>query len=241
MPCQCVIIVTGLSFIASTRTITHVLMNILAVAVAFVSAYLLGSIPTSVWYGRAFFRVDVRDFGSGNAGATNTFRVLGKRAGTIVLLCDMLKGYSAALLATLLLQSGYIAETNVLMFKLIFGLIAVVGHLYPVFAQFRGGKGVATLLGMVLATHPEVAVVCIGIFLLVVIASQYVSLGSLLAALSFPILLLLRVFGQKESPLLIVFGFVVFLLVVLTHKKNISRIISGQESRTVLIRLRKKK
>lgn len=216
-------------------------MNILAVAVAFVSAYLLGSIPTSVWYGRAFFRVDVRDFGSGNAGATNTFRVLGKRAGTIVLLCDMLKGYSAALLATLLLQSGYIAETNVLMFKLIFGLIAVVGHLYPVFAQFRGGKGVATLLGMVLATHPEVAVVCIGIFLLVVIASQYVSLGSLLAALSFPILLLLRVFGQKESPLLIVFGFVVFLLVVLTHKKNISRIISGQESRTVLIRLRKKK
>ena len=241
MPCQCVIIVTGLSFIASTRTITHVLMNILAVAVAFVSAYLLGSIPTSVWYGRAFFRVDVRDFGSGNAGATNTFRVLGKRAGTIVLLCDMLKGYSAALLATLLLQSGYIAETNVLMFNLIFGLIAVVGHLYPVFAQFRGGKGVATLLGMVLATHPEVAVVCIGIFLLVVIASQYVSLGSLLAALSFPILLLLRVFGQKESPLLIVFGFVVFLLVVLTHKKNISRIISGQESRTVLIRLRKKK
>lgn len=216
-------------------------MNILAVAVAFVSAYLLGSIPTSVWYGRAFFRVDVRDFGSGNAGATNTFRILGKRAGTIVLLCDMLKGYSAALLATLLLQSGYIAETNVLMFKLIFGLIAVVGHLYPVFAQFRGGKGVATLLGMVLATHPEVAVVCIGIFLLVVIASQYVSLGSLLAALSFPILLLLRVFGQKESPLLIVFGFVVFLLVVLTHKKNISRIISGQESRTVLIRLRKKK
>lgn len=216
-------------------------MNLLAVAVAFVSAYLLGSIPTSVWYGRAFFRVDVRDFGSGNAGATNTFRILGKRAGTIVLLCDMLKGYSAALLATLLLQSGYIAETNVLMFKLIFGLIAVVGHLYPVFAQFRGGKGVATLLGMVLATHPEVAVVCIGIFLLVVIASQYVSLGSLLAALSFPILLLLRVFGQKESPLLIVFGFVVFLLVVLTHKKNISRIISGQESRTVLIRLRKKK
>lgn len=216
-------------------------MNLLAVAVAFVSAYLLGSIPTSVWYGRAFFRVDVRDFGSGNAGATNTFRILGKRAGTIVLLCDMLKGYSAALLATLLLQSGYIEESNVLMFKLIFGLIAVVGHLYPVFAQFRGGKGVATLLGMVLATHPEVAVVCIGIFLLVVIASQYVSLGSLLAALSFPILLLLRVFGQKESPLLIVFGFVVFLLVVVTHKKNISRIISGQESRTVLIRLRKKK
>lgn len=216
-------------------------MNILADAIALIAAYLIGSIPTSVWYGRTFFGVDVRNFGSGNAGATNTFRVLGKRAGTVVLLGDMLKGYAAALLATLLLQLGYIPESNVLMFKLIFGLIAVIGHLYPVFAQFRGGKGVATLLGMVLATHPEVAAVCIGIFLLVVIASQYVSLGSMLAALAFPILLLLRVFGQKESPLLIVFGFVVFLLVMLTHKKNIGRILNGQESRTVLIRLRKKK
>lgn len=216
-------------------------MNLLAIAIALIAAYLIGSIPTSVWYGRTFFGVDVRSFGSGNAGATNTFRVLGKRAGTVVLLGDMLKGYSAALLSTLLFQLGYIPESNVLMFKLIFGLIAVIGHLYPVFAQFRGGKGVATLLGMVLATHPEVAAVCIGIFLLVVIASQYVSLGSMLAALAFPILLLLRVFGQKESPLLIVFGFVVFLLVMLTHKKNIGRILNGQESRTVLIRLRKKK
>ncbi len=216
-------------------------MNVLAVAVAFIIAYLLGSIPTSVWYGRTFFGVDVRNFGSGNAGATNTFRVLGKRAGTVVMLGDMLKGYTAALVAVWLWKLGYIPEDNVLTFKLLFGLTAVIGHLYPVFAQFRGGKGVASLLGMVLATHPEVAGVCIGIFLLVVIASQYVSLGSMLAALSFPILLLLRVFGQKESPLLIVFGFVVFLLVVLTHKKNIGRILNGQESRTVLIRLRKKK
>lgn len=216
-------------------------MNVLAVSLAFVTAYLLGSIPTSVWYGQTFFGIDVRNFGSGNAGATNTFRVLGKRAGTVVMLGDVLKGYTAALLATWLWKLGYISEDNVLTFQLVFGLIAVIGHLYPVFAQFRGGKGVATLLGMVLATHPEVAAVCIGIFLLVVVSSQYVSLGSLLAALSFPILLLLRVFGQKESPLLIVFGFVVFLLVVLTHKKNIGRILSGQESRTVLIRLRKKK
>lgn len=216
-------------------------MNVLAVAVAFIIAYLLGSIPTAVWYGQTFFGVDVRNFGSGNAGATNTFRVLGKRAGTVVMLGDVLKGYTAALVAAWLWKLGYIPEDSVLTFKLLFGLTAVMGHLYPVFAQFRGGKGVASLLGMVLATHPEVALVCIGIFLVVVIASQYVSLGSMLAALSFPILLLLRVFGQKESPLLIVFGFVVFLLVVLTHKKNIGRILNGQESRTVLIRLRKKK
>lgn len=216
-------------------------MSVLAVAVSFVLAYLLGSIPSSVWYGQAFFGVDIRNFGSGNAGATNTFRVLGKRAGTVVMLADVLKGYTAALLPTLLHQFGLLVPDDVLMYQLIFGLIAVVGHLYPVFAQFRGGKGVASLLGMVLATHPEVAAVCIGIFLLVVVASQYVSLGSMLAALAFPVLLLLRVFGQQESPLLIVFGFLVFFLVVLTHKKNISRLLNGQESRTVLIRLRKRK
>lgn len=216
-------------------------MSVLAVTVSFVLAYLLGSIPSSVWYGQAFFGVDIRNYGSGNAGATNTFRVLGKRAGTVVMLVDVLKGYTAALLATLLHQLGLLVPDNVLMFQLLFGLTAVAGHLYPVFAQFRGGKGVASLLGMVLATHPEVAGVCIGIFLLVVVASQYVSLGSMLAALAFPVLLLLRVFGQKESPLLIVFGFVVFLLVMLTHKKNIGRLLNGQESRTVLIRLKKRK
>jgi len=128
-----------------------------------------------------------------------------------------------------------------LTWKLVFGLTAVIGHLYPVFANFKGGKGVASLLGMVLAIHPEMAVVCIGIFLLVVIASQYVSLGSLLAALAFPVLLLLRIFGEKESPLLIAFGFVVFLIVALTHQKNIGRLLRGQESRTILIRLRKKR
>jgi acyl phosphate:glycerol-3-phosphate acyltransferase len=216
-------------------------MSVLAVTVSFVLAYLLGSIPSSVWYGQAFFGVDIRNYGSGNAGATNTFRVLGKRAGTVVMLVDVLKGYTAALLATLLHQLGLLVPDNVLMFQLLFGLTAVAGHLYPVFAQFRGGKGVASLLGMVLATHPEVAGVCIGIFLLVVVASQYVSLGSMLAALAFPVLLLLRVFGQKESPLLIVFGFLVFFLVMLTHKKNIGRLLNGQESRTVLIRLKKRK
>ena len=113
--------------------------------------------------------------------------------------------------------------------------------MYPIFARFKGGKGVASLLGMMLATHPEMAVVCIGVFLLVVIASQYVSLGSILAALAFPVLLLLRVFGQPESPLLIVFGFVMFLLVVLTHQKNIGRLLRGQESRTVLLRFGKKR
>lgn len=214
-------------------------MNVFLIGVTTVLAYLLGSIPTAVWYGQTFFKLDIRQHGSGNAGATNTFRVLGKRAGTIVLLIDVLKGYTAALLSSLLFQLDVITVNEILTFQIVFGLVAVFGHLFPLFANFRGGKGVATLLGMMLGTHPEVAVLCIGVFLLVVIASQYISLGSMLAALAFPVLLLLRVFGEKESPLLIVFGFLVFLMVVFTHKKNIGRILRGQENRTVLIRLRR--
>ncbi len=215
-------------------------MNIFLISVTVITAYLLGSIPTAVWYGQAFFGLDIRQYGSGNAGATNTFRVLGKRAGTIVMLVDVLKGYTAAILSSLLWYTDVITENEILTFKIVFGLVAVMGHLYPIFADFKGGKGVATLLGMMLATHPEMAVVCIGIFLLVVIASQYVSLGSIMAALAFPVLLLLQIFGQKENPLLIGFGFVIFLLVVLTHQKNIGRILRGRENRTILIRFRKK-
>lgn len=211
-------------------------MNPLIVSATAILAYLLGSIPTAVWYGQAFFGLDIRQHGSGNAGATNTFRVLGKRAGTVVMLIDVLKGYTAAVLSTLLLHYHVIGPDNWLTLKLTFGLLAVVGHLFPVFANFKGGKGVASLLGMVLATHPEVAAVCIGIFLVVLIASQYVSLGSILAALAFPILLLTSAFGEKESPLLIGFGFLVFLIVVFTHKKNIGRLMRGEENRTVLIR-----
>lgn len=215
-------------------------MNVLLIIATTILAYLLGSIPTAVWYGQGFFGIDIRKHGSGNAGATNTFRVLGKRAGTIVLLADVLKGYTATILATILEYMHIMPAEDVLTWKLVFGLVAVIGHLYPVFAEFKGGKGVATLLGMILAIHPEMAVVCIGIFLLVVIASQYVSLGSLLAALAFPVLLLLQIFGERESPLLIIFGFVLFLIVALTHQKNIARLLRGQENRTVLFGRRKK-
>lgn len=215
-------------------------MNVLLIIVTTVLAYLLGSIPTAVWYGQGFFGVDIRKKGSGNAGATNTFRVLGKRAGSVVLLMDVLKGYTATVLATILEYLNIMPAEDVLTWKLVFGLVAVIGHLYPVFAEFKGGKGVASLLGMILAIHPEMAIVCIVIFMLVVIASQYVSLGSLLAALAFPVLLLLQIFGERESPLLIVFGFVIFLIVALTHQKNIGRLWRGQENRTVLFGRRKK-
>src|ERR1700761_12778 len=146
-------------------------------------AYLCGSIPTAVWIGQAFYGVDVREYGSGNAGATNTFRVLGKKAGIPVMLLDILKGWTATNLAYFIGVSttgsyNSVAYTN---YALALGIAAVMGHLFPVFAGFRGGKGIATLLGMVLAIHLQAALLCIFVFIVTLFITRYVSLGSILA------------------------------------------------------------
>ena len=126
-------------------------MTYILIALAGVTAYLLGSIPTAVWYGQAHFGIDIREHGSGNAGATNTFRVLGKRAGTAVMLIDILKGWLATSMALILFYLEVIPQEQRITFKLIFGILALIGHILPIFAGFRGGKGVATLLGMALS------------------------------------------------------------------------------------------
>src|SRR5690554_2837957 len=151
-------------------------------------AYLFGSIPTAVWLGQAFYGVDVREYGSGNAGATNTFRVLGTKAGSAVMLIDILKGWTATNLAYFLGSSitGPYDSVLFINYQLILGVIAVLGHLFPVFAGFRGGKGVATLCGMVLAIHFGAALVCICVFILVLLISKYVSLSSIAAGFTFP-------------------------------------------------------
>jgi glycerol-3-phosphate acyltransferase PlsY len=213
-------------------------MDIILIICGFIMAYLIGSLPTSVWLGEAYFGIDVRNFGSGNAGATNTFRVLGKRAGSIVMMVDVFKGWTATSLALLLFFTDVISHDDVILYKLLFGILAVVGHIFPVYVNFKGGKGVATLLGMVLSIHFEAALLCMLIFFLVLLTSRYVSLGSMIAALAFPILLLLPRFNPQE-PLLIIFGFLMFAIVVLTHQKNIIRLLNGEESRTNL-RIRKK-
>lgn len=195
-----------------------------------VIAYLLGSIPTALWYGEAYFGLDIRKHGSGNAGATNTFRVLGKRAGTIVLLIDAIKGWIATSIAMMLYYSHLIDWNDCETLKLIFGFAAVLGHVFPVFSNFKGGKGVATLLGMVMSVHAEAALVCMVIFFLVFLASNYVSLGSIIASLAFPVLLVLKTFGN-ENDLNIIFGFALFLMVAVTHRKNIVRLLKGEESR----------
>jgi acyl phosphate:glycerol-3-phosphate acyltransferase len=201
-------------------------------------AYLIGSIPTAVWISRYFFGVDIRDYGSGNSGATNTFRVLGAKWGCIVMSVDVLKGVVATSLYIVLpfYMHNEWDRTN-LMVGL--GLAAVVGHIFPLWADFRGGKGVATLFGMILAIQPLVALYCVGVFLLCLYLTRFVSLSSILASIAFAILILF-IFNEKE-PLYRAFAIAVALLVILTHQKNISRLLRGSESKIPILKYRDKK
>ncbi|MDX5321650.1 MAG: glycerol-3-phosphate 1-O-acyltransferase PlsY [Bacteroidota bacterium] len=199
-------------------------------------AYLLGSIPSAVWIGKGLHGVDVREHGSGNAGATNTFRVLGKRAGIIVMAMDILKGVAAASLVLFLKDYVEKDSFRYVNLQLLFGFLAVVGHLFPVFAQFRGGKGIATLFGMILAIHYPSALFCLGLFLLVLYITRYVSLGSILAAISFPIGLV-YVFHEK-TPLFIAFAITAAVLVILTHQKNIKKLVAGTENKANILKYR---
>jgi acyl phosphate:glycerol-3-phosphate acyltransferase len=206
--------------------------------VLIITAYLIGSIPTALIISKSFFGVDIREYGSGNMGATNTFRVLGAKFGTIVMIGDMLKGILAVALYNLLpyYLTTELDRTN-LMIGL--GLAAVAGHIYPIWAQFRGGKGVATLFGMLLAIQPVVAASCVGVFLLVLFLTRYVSLSSILAGVALPICVL-WIYNEKEV-FYRVFAVAVAALIVLTHQKNISRLLKGNENRVPILKYRDRK
>ena len=196
------------------------------IIIVILGAYLLGSIPTSVWLGRTIKGVDLREHGSGNAGATNAFRVLGKPIGSLVLFLDMLKGFLAVHLA--LLQHEIAPGTEAWMIlKIGLGLLAVVGHIFPVFAGFRGGKGVATITGVALAIHPFAALAAMGVYLLVFLLTRISALGSLIAVLTYP-MWILWVF-QSEYLTIRIFSLVVVVLVLITHRSNILRLIHGEE------------
>lgn len=196
-----------------------------------VAAYLMGSIPTSVWWGRGFFGIDVREHGSHNAGATNTFRVLGPKAGVPVLLIDILKGFLPVRVIPNF--SGLEPDSDEWMwFRVALVLATVVGHLYPVFAGFRGGKGVATSLGGILAVHPGAAAVCVGVFVVVFAFTRYVSLGSLLAALAYPLAVVLLF--HESGRVKIGFAVLLCLMVFYTHRQNILRLWNGKENRMSL-------
>ncbi len=198
-----------------------------------VIAYFLGSIPTAVWVSRYFFGFDIRERGSGNAGATNTFRVLGKKAGIPVLLVDALKGWIAVMLPVWVFvdPSSPVLFEN---FRVLCGAAAVLGHIFPVFAGFRGGKGVATLLGISIGMHPLAALCCIGLFLLILLLTHYVSLGSILSSLFYALFILVIQHATHDAT--IIFAISIPLLVIFTHTRNIKRLWEGNESRTYLFR-----
>jgi glycerol-3-phosphate acyltransferase PlsY len=203
---------------------------------ALILAYLFGSIPTAVWIGQAFYGIDVREYGSGNAGATNTFRVLGKKAGIAVMFLDIFKGYTATNLAYLigLSVTGPQNSVQFVNYQLALGVTAVLGHLFPVFAGFRGGKGVATLFGMILAVHSQAAMLCVLTFVVFLLIFKYVSLSSIMAGFSFPLSIIFIFHSPIRSVLL--YGMCICVLILVTHQKNIERLLKGKESRVDLFK-----
>ena len=198
-------------------------------------AYLIGSIPTALIISRKFFGIDIREYGSGNMGATNTFRIMGSKYGTIVMCIDILKGMSAVALyifIPLYVHSEW-DRTN---FMVALGLAAVLGHIFPIFADFKGGKGVATLFGMILAVQPVIAASCVGVFLLVLFLTRYVSLSSILAGIMLPICVLW--IWNDDVAVYRIFAVLVSLMILFTHQKNIIKLLRGNESRVPIFKNR---
>lgn len=199
--------------------------------ILFISAYILGSIPTAVWVGKIFYSLDVRDYGSGNAGATNTFRVLGVKAGIPVLLIDIIKGLLATRLAFFIPEIAFNVDALVNL-QLVLGLCALVGHIFPVFAGFRGGKGIATLLGMMLGIMLEASLAALGVFLIVFLSTRIVSVSSMAAALSFPIIVIF--IFKTEQLSMVTFSVFIAAIVLITHRKNIQRLRRKEETKVRL-------
>ena len=205
----------------------HIVVNILLL----IFSYLIGSIPSSIWIGKHFYNIDIRDYGSGNAGATNTFRVLGIKAGIPVFFFDIFKGWAAVELIHL--SSYYIPQTgSFINFELLLGIAALIGHIFPVYVGFKGGKGVATLMGIILAIHPLSALISMGIFVVTLLITKYVSLSSMVAGFSFPILII--VVFETTTTSLVIFSLIISVLLLFTHQKNIERLLAKKESKANL-------
>jgi glycerol-3-phosphate acyltransferase PlsY len=194
----------------------------------FIVAYLLGSIPMAVWVGKWFYGMDVRDEGSGNAGATNTIRVLGIKAGIPVILVDVLKGYLAVYLMQYFTPEGWTEDAQIYM-EIVAGFLAVIGHVLPVFAGFRGGKGVGTLFGIGIALYPVAVWFPVMMFVAILLLTGYVSLASMLGAFIFPFIV---IFLMKQQNIgLVALSVLVALFVLWTHRKNMQRLVKGEENR----------
>jgi glycerol-3-phosphate acyltransferase PlsY len=222
-------------FVLSLQNVKGSAMNIFYLISAVILAYLLGSIPSAVWAGKLFHGVDVREHGSGNAGATNVIRVLGWKTGIPVMIIDIGKGWLASTLPVLfgLAEKG---SGQLISLQILTGVAAIIGHIYPVLAGFRGGKGVGTSFGVLLALHPILTLLCFVVFLIVLLSTGYVSVSSITAGLAFPILLF-TLFGTPSLAFKI-FSIVIACALIITHRKNIRRLIKGEEPK--FIKKRKK-
>ena len=205
-------------------------MVIYLTVIALILSYLAGSIPSAVWAGKLFHGIDIREHGSGNAGATNTIRVLGWKTGVPVLIFDLAKGWLAGSLP-LFLNAAPEGSSQMLALQIACGVAAIIGHVFPVFAGFRGGKGVATTFGVLLSLQPLLTLTCAGIFLAVLLISRYVSLSSIIAGIMFPVLLM-TVF-HTPSLLFRIFSVVIAVALIVTHWKNIGRLIRGEEKKFI--------
>jgi glycerol-3-phosphate acyltransferase PlsY len=195
-----------------------------------VLAYLLGSIPSAVWIGKKYYGIDIREHGSKNAGTTNMLRVLGRRAAAPVFALDFLKGFVAVTVIELMQYDDLIGHNDIINLKIGAVVAAVLGHIFPIFAGFRGGKGVATLVGAVTGIYPPAALLCFGVWIVVLMISHYVSLSSMIAGCCFPVFTLIspKVNGSKAF---VVFSFIIAILLLVTHRKNIKRLREGTESK----------
>lgn len=190
-------------------------------------AYLIGSIPTSVWVGRVFHKVDVRKKGSGNAGATNTIRVLGLATGLPVLIFDIFKGWFAVYALTFF--DPQLSGEQLIYLEICLAAAAVLGHIFPIYAGFKGGKGVATIAGAGMALFPIAFLIILGIFITVFVISRIVSISSISAAFAFPWIVIF-ILNNPHIPLIIL-AIAVGVFIPITHHKNIKRLIKGEESK----------
>ncbi len=204
-------------------------------------AYIIGSIPTAVWVGKLFFKLDIREHGSGNAGATNVLRVLGTAAAIPVFLIDAAKGYGAVMLgwySSVAPTLGAEFSEPFVFLRIALMVAAVLGHIFPLFASFRGGKGVATIAGCLIAIAPLPLLGSFVTFVVMWSIKSYLSLGSIFAALTFPLwtILVPIIYGETISPTMVIFSVVVGGALIYTHRANIKRLKAGTESKTYLFR-----
>ncbi len=191
-------------------------------------SYLLGSFSSALWFGKWFHNIDVREHGSKNAGATNTFRVLGPKTAIPVFILDILKSFISVKLICFVPNIIPNSELSYLI-MILFGVMAVIGHIFPIFSGFKGGKGVASMLGVILAIHPLAAGISLAVFIIVFICFKIVSIGSMCAAIAFPIII--YIFEKTEIITLSIFSISAAILIIITHKKNIKNLVRGEEKK----------